>query len=406
MSRFGLLGEKLGHSYSPYIHTHFGLPSYDLFEVKKEDVESFVRSSFWQGLNVTVPYKKEVFKFCDSLSETAKATGSVNTLVRRPNGEIFGDNTDVYGFYKTVELSGVDIAGKKAVILGSGGASSAVKAALERFFPSEIITVSRNGDNNYDNISKHADAAIVVNATPVGMYPNVGVSPVDVDVFESLEAVYDVIYNPADTKLMLDAKKKGIKTFGGLSMLCFQAQGSFKYFGNKEVLDRDVLSLEKKLKGEMKNIVLIGMPSSGKSTVAKLLGEKLNREVIDTDEQIVLKSGTDIPSIFSAYGEKHFRKIESEVLSEVGKLSGKIISTGGGIVTVSENFASIKQNGTVFWLKRDLNLLETDGRPISQSRNLEELFSERSPLYEAFCDFTVDNNGTPEHTADTIIDLI
>ena len=405
MLRCGLLGETLGHSYSPMIHHALGEYDYRLFEIPKEDLDAFLRSDRWDGLNVTIPYKKAVVPYCGALSEAAAKLQSVNTLVRRPDGTLYGDNTDLYGFLYMMRRSGIQPAGKKALVLGSGGASVTVKAALEQLGAS-VTVISRSGPDNYANLDRHADARIIANTTPVGMYPHNGAAAVDLRQFPHCEGVLDIVYNPARTALLLQAEDLGIPCAGGLSMLVAQARRSSELFTGA-VMDDGVLErVERTVQGRLRNIVLIGMPGSGKTTIAAALSRTLGREAVEADDLISQKAGMSIPEIFAQSGEEGFRALETEVLAEQGKRSGIILSTGGGCVTRPENYPLLHQNGVIFCLTRALSKLPTDGRPISQSTDLAQLYARREPLYRRFADVMVSNDGAPEDTLHTIMEVL
>ena len=400
----GLLGRKLGHSYSPQIHASLGNYTYDLFERSPEELEEFIRFGDYSGLNVTIPYKKAVIPFCDELSERARILGSVNTIVRREDGRLIGHNTDYFGFFYMLERSGFKAQGKKALVLGSGGASATAVAVLEEC-GADVIVISRSGENNYENIHKHADAAVIVNATPVGMYPNNGVSPLSLDLFPKLECVLDLIYNPARTQLLMDAENRGLIAVNGHMMLVAQAWESARWFTGNDLPADMISSIHTQLRKQMENILLIGMPGCGKSTVGKLLAEKLGRSFIDADQVICGIAGKTIPEIFRDSGEEGFRKIETIALERVGKMSGAVIATGGGCVTREKNYSHLHQNGTIYYLKRDIEILPTEGRPLSAAGDLNEMFRIRKPLYEAFADHTINNNATLEDAVSAILKL-
>lgn len=405
MLRCGLLGETLGHSYSPMIHHQLGDYDYRLFEIPRDALDAFLESGDWDGLNVTIPYKKAVVPYCGALSEAAAKLQSVNTLVRRPDGTLYGDNTDLYGFLYMMRRSGIQPAGKKALVLGSGGASVTVKAALEQLGAS-VTVISRSGPDNYANLDRHADARIIANTTPVGMYPHNGAAAVDLRQFPHCEGVLDIVYNPARTALLLQAEDLGIPCAGGLSMLVAQARRSSELFTGA-VMDDGVLErVERTVQGRLRNIVLIGMPGSGKTTIAAALSRTLGREAVEADDLISQKAGMSIPEIFAQSGEEGFRALETEVLAEQGKRSGIILSTGGGCVTRPENYPLLHQNGVIFCLTRALSKLPTDGRPISQSTNLTQLYARREPLYRRFADVMVSNDGAPEDTLHTIMEVL
>lgn len=406
MLKCGLLGQKLGHSYSPAIHGMLADYDYQLFEREPEQLEDFLKNGDWDGINVTIPYKKAVLPYCAELSDTARRIGSVNTIVRRPDGSLYGDNTDAYGFESLVKKSGIQVQGKKALVLGSGGASVTVVAVLKLLGAESVTVISRGGEDNYDNLDKHADARIIANTTPVGMYPNNGQAAVDLAQFPQCEGVLDVVYNPARTALLLQAEKLGIPCAGGLYMLVAQAKRSSELFTGSSIPDSEIGRIEKVLSGQMKNIVLVGMPSSGKSTLAAALGEKLGRPVYEADALIEQEAGMDIPAIFARYGEGHFRALETEILSRLGKLSGAVISTGGGCVTREENYDLLHQNGTIVWLQRGTEKLDKTGRPLSLKNDLNEMYQKREPMYRRFADAAVDNNGSVEATLEQILEVL
>ena len=397
----GLLGRKLGHSYSPAIHAHLGDYSYDLFEKEPEELEDFLRDGDWHGLNVTIPYKQAVIPYLDQVSTTAGELGAVNTIVRR-DGKLTGYNTDYWGFHAMLKKSDLSAAGKKCLVLGSGGASKVAQAVL-RTQGANVLVISRSGENNYTNLHRHKDAAILVNTTPVGMYPNTGISPVDLSVFPRLEGVLDVIYNPARTQLLMDAEKRGIVAENGLWMLISQAIYAAIRFDGRSADRKSTAEIHKILRSRTENIALIGMPGCGKSTVGRLLAEKTGKTFVDTDAEIEKLAKKSIPAIFAEDGEAAFRALESQVLSEIGKESGLVIATGGGCITRSENYPLLHQNGSIYWLQRDLKQLPKEGRPLSV--DLEAMYAAREPMYTAFADAQVDNNDSPEDTAEAILAL-
>ena len=401
----GLLGRKLGHSYSPQIHSHLGDYSYALFEKEPEELEDFLRCGDFTGINVTIPYKKDVIPYLDELSPTAQKMGSVNTVVRRADGTLFGHNTDYFGFTSLVKHSGIPVEGKKVLVLGSGGTSNMAVTALKGLGAQPIV-ISRSGENNYGNLHLHADASVIVNATPVGMYPNTGVSPIDLKQFSHLEGVLDVVYNPARTQLLLDAEALGIPCENGLWMLVAQAKEASEYFTGTSLPDSCIEKIHRILSHQMKNIILIGMPGCGKTTIGALLAQKLGRTVVDADEKIVELAGKSIPEIFAQDGEEVFRAAETAALAELGKQSARVLSTGGGCVTRQQNYPLLHQNGYLVWLERDLTLLPTDGRPLSQSTALTDMYKVRKPMYEAFADIRVENSGAPEDTVREILERL
>ena len=388
----GLLGRKLGHSYSPVIHGLLADYEYRLYEKEPEDVESLIRHGSWDGLNVTIPYKKTVLPYCDLLTPLAEELGSVNTLVRLADGRIMGDNTDAWGFDQLLSRVVPQCAGKKALVLGSGGASATVQAIL-RLAEAEVVVISRSGEHNYDNLDRHADAEILVNTTPVGMYPRNGESPVDLARLPRLEAVVDLIYNPVRTRLILDAEARGIPCASGLHMLVAQAVRASEMWTGSEIPISRLDTVREQVAASMENIILIGMPGCGKSTIGKYLAKELGRTFADADAEIVKRVG-DIPAFFAAHGEDAFRQVETEVLRDLGSRSGLVIATGGGCVTRPENYAPLHQNGKIIWLRRDPEQLPVHGRPVSQRDGVAALYEKRRPLYEQFADAVIDNNGT------------
>ncbi len=394
MMKCGLLGEKLGHSYSPRIHKELGVYAYTLYEKKPEELPLFLREGDWNGINVTIPYKKTVIPYCAALSDEAAAIGSVNTLLRRADGSLYGDNTDAFGFRKMIEKSGIAVKGKKALIFGSGGASVTARAVLAAMGAGEIVTISRSGPDNYTNLDRHADAQVLVNCTPLGMYPENGVSPVPLRAFTACEGVLDVVYNPSRTAFLLEAEALGLPHAGGLTMLVQQAIRASELFTGKTVEGGEGERIETLIRAEMENIILIGMPGCGKSSAGKLLAEKLGRPFADSDTLIADAAGMSIPDIFAAEGEAGFRKRESDVLAMLGKQSGMVIATGGGCVTVDGNYPLLHQNGCMVWLRRDLSRLSSEGRPLSQQNSPEALYEARKDAYGRFADAVVENDGS------------
>ena len=404
--RCGLLGKTLGHSYSPQIHAQLGDYSYELFEKQPEELENFLRHGEFDALNVTIPYKKAVLPYCAVLSDAVKAIGSANTLVRQPDGTLFADNTDAFGFSCIADECGVDIAGKKALVFGSGGASVTAQYVLKTRGAREVLVISRSGEHNYENLEKNTDAEILVNTTPLGMYPNNGASPVDLTRFPRCAAVLDVVYNPARTALLLQAEALGIPHAGGLLMLVAQAKRASELFTGSAIADTRIGEIYRTLAVQMQNIVLVGMPGCGKSSIGTLLAEKLDRPFLDADAEIEKAAGMPIPDFFKLCGEGAFRDLESRVLAELGKRSGAVIATGGGAVLREENYAALHQNSTIVWLTRDLARLPIDGRPVSQATSLDALFAARKARYERFADHIIDNNGAPDETVRAILEAL
>lgn len=402
--RCGLLGRKLGHSYSPQIHAMLGDYPYVLWEKEPEELAEFLKEADFTGMNVTIPYKKAVIPFCHELTDRAQTLGAVNTVVRRSDGSLLGHNTDFFGFSAMLDQAGLPVSGKKVLVLGTGGASNTAVAVL-RERGADVVVVSRSGENHYGNLERHADAFLIVNATPVGMYPNNGESPVDLSVFPHLAGVLDMIYNPARTKLLLDAEDRGLVAENGLWMLVAQAKEAAEWFTGSAMPDSTVAPIHRSLRREMENIILIGMPGSGKSTVGALLAQRTGKPFVDADAVLAEQADMTIPEIFAREGEEGFRQRETRVLAELGKRSGIILSTGGGCVTRAENLGLLRQNGTIFWLQRSLDELPTEGRPLSQANRLEEMYRIRRPLYARFADHSVDNGGAAGDTVRRILDI-
>ncbi|MBO5332481.1 MAG: shikimate kinase [Clostridia bacterium] len=399
---YGLLGEHLPHSFSPQIHLNLGNADYHLFEICPENLEKFLTERKFKGINVTIPYKKAVIPYLDAISPEAKKIGAVNTITVR-DGKLYGDNTDYFGFKYMIEKSKITVKDKKALVLGSGGASATVQTVLLDMGASEVLVVSRNGQVNYTNIYEHTDAQIIVNTTPVGMYPDNMRTPVELSKFPNLSGVLDVVYNPLKTRLVMEAEKMAVPSMAGLSMLVAQAKKAHEIFFNT-VVDMQVCdNIEKVLKMQMCNIVLIGMAGCGKTTVGKILSEKLEKEFIDTDEMIVNTENKPIPEIFAEKGEDYFRWCENIAVNLAGKEKNCVIATGGGVITRQENYFPLKQNGIIVFINRDADLLPTNGRPLSQMHGVKELYEKRMPLYREFAHIEIDGNGTVDEVAESII---
>lgn len=390
--KFGLLGRKLGHSYSPMIFDLMGGYRYDLFEREPEDIEELLKNGDFDGINVTIPYKKEVLQYLDEIDPLAKRLGAVNTIVKR-DGKLFGYNSDYFGFRSLVYRTKIDVSGRKVLVLGSGGASATVCAVLEDLGANAVV-ISRSGENNYDNLHLHQDACVIVNTTPLGMYPGNGISPLDISRFPELEGVLDLIYNPARTQLLLDCEKYGIPGWNGLWMLVAQAKKSAEWFMNTQLPDSLISDIHFKLRDRMENITLIGMAGCGKSTIGRHLAKETFKTFVDADAEVEQLAGKTIPEIFSEDGEEEFRRLETEVLSALGKQSGLVIATGGGCVTRERNYPLLHQNSRILWIRRCPAKLPTKGRPLSQKTSPAKLYEERMPLYKLFADAAIDNDGT------------
>lgn len=398
----GLIGEHLGHSFSPLIHSELADYSYELCELPREELGSFMRSRRLDVFNVTIPYKKDVIPYLDYISPEALAIGSVNTVVRDAEGKLHGYNTDYFGFSHMVELSGIDMLGKKAIVVGAGGASLTVCAVLRDKGVSELTVIARK-DNTPENLAKYDDAEIIVNATPVGMYPNNGVSPIPLSLFKRCECVFDLIFNPALTQLLIDAEARGIKYVNGLPMLVAQAAKAFEFFTGDECEKGCIDSITSLVSQKTKNIVLVGMPGCGKSTIGALVARKLDKVFIDADAEFEKMHGISPAESIKTMGEPAFRELEHKTTVELGKRSGCVIATGGGVVTREDNYLPLHQSGTVFFIERDIKELACEGRPLSQKNSLDELYDKRIDAYRRFADYTVYNSETPENTANDII---
>lgn len=425
MNQYGLLGEKLGHSFSPAIHRQLWGCDYHLIALPKDQVDVFFRKREFTGINVTIPYKQTACRACEYVDPKAKAIGAVNTVINR-DGKLFGYNTDYDGFLYCARRAGVTFEGKKVIILGSGGTSLTARNAVADSGASEIVIISRSGGSGkdvpaetgitrrcplsfdtYDSLSgRHRDAQVIVNTTPVGMYPNNYASPVDLELFPGLTGVIDVIFNPQTTLLVYEARKRGIPATCGLPMLVAQAAAAANYFCGRQFSTEEIETVLASIRAETTNIVLIGMPGSGKTTVGKRLADRLNRELIDTDDLVVKSEGRSIPDIFSADGENYFRGCETQAVKAVGIRNGVIISCGGGLPMREENHFPLLQNGRVYYLNRSLNRLATKGRPLSANRSdLPDMFAKRNPVYQALChrEFTV-TEGKPDAVTNDILE--
>ena len=418
LAPYGLIGKKLSHSWSAEIHKKLGSFPYQLHELSTSELKGFLKDQPWQGLNVTIPYKKDAYALADSVSEDAQAVGAANTLVKDVNGFIAADNTDVYGFEYLVKSLKVNLSQKKAIVFGAfGGAGQAICYALKKG-GAYVAGVSRNPHESssyvdcaitYDQLKLHYDANLLVNATPVGMFPHAGVSPLskeELSAFTSLQCVIDLIYNPLRSQLLLDAESLGILNTNGLKMLVAQAARASSLFLGKDVSDSQIENISHELNASKENIVLIGMPGVGKTSTGEALAKLLNRPWIDADFLIKQKAHCEAATYLQTHGEAAFRRLEHEVIQEISSMSGSVISCGGGVVVTSSNYQLLRQNGKLVYLTRPLEDLAIAGRPLSQSVGIQELAAKRLPLYEAWADVTFSCLGSPDADAKGLLDTL
>ena len=399
--RIGLIGEKLGHSFSAPIHNELADYSFTLHEIEKDKLEDFMLSRELDAFCVTIPYKKAVIPYLSYISPEAEAIGAVNTVVRSKDNKLYGYNTDYFGFEYMLNSAGIDLKDKNVIILGNGGASLTIQTVAKDKGAARITVIGRT-DNYPENIKKHSDAQIVINATPVGMYPNNGSAPIDLSLLPRCEAVLDLIYNPSRTELILEAEKRGIIAVGGLSMLVAQAARGFTHFTGDNYEDGCIERIIQKICKDTTNIILVGMPGCGKSTVGKALASRLDRPFFDSDVEFEKMHGITPADAINSLGEEKFRLMENEVLRMLGKKSGAVIATGGGAVTKEYNYAPLHQNGVIVFIERELCKLSTEGRPLSLKTSAEELYKKRIDCYRWFADLTVHSTEIPEKTARSI----
>lgn len=404
MGRYGLLGEKLGHSYSPQIHAELADYEYKLYPTPREEVPDFVKNNGLDGFNVTIPYKETVMPCLDHISEEALRIGSVNTVVRMPDGQLHGHNTDYYGFMYMLGNT-ARLKGKKAIILGGGGASKTVYAVLSDVGCDPVVIISRSGENNYFNLDMHTDASVIVNTTPVGMYGNQNNSPIELSMFPHCMLALDLIYNPAKTHFLMQAERLGIEYRGGLTMLVAQAVRASEIWGCIPENSADIDAITEKVQNSMRSIALIGMPGSGKSSVGRALAELTGRKFIDLDEMITEEAGMPIPEFFEKFGEPAFRALESRMLAKAARESSCVIATGGGIVTIPGNRYLLSQNCITIMIKRPLQELPSFGRPVTAAKGVEQLWKERKELYYAWSEKVYSNTGVNETAQAIAADL-
>ncbi|MBQ4601235.1 MAG: AAA family ATPase [Clostridia bacterium] len=404
---YGLIGKKLGHSYSAPIHKALGNPDYSLVEIPPEGVDAFMREQNFKGINVTIPYKETVIPYLDEISDRAKKIGSVNTIVNR-DGKLYGDNTDYYGFGYMAKSAGISFKDKKVIILGGGGTSLTAQAVTRDEGAREIVVISRKGENNYNNLYLHYDAEVIVNCTPVGMYPNIEDKLFDLEPFTKLQGVIDVIYNPSKTNILIDAKHRGIPYVNGLGMLVAQAKLAHELFFDTKVEDSEIERIKHELELEKLNIVFVGMPGSGKTTLSNIIAKELGRSVVDTDDMIVAKEGRTIPEIFADKGEGYFRDVEAECIKEACSYEKTVIATGGGAILREENRRNIMQNSIVIWLRSPIERLARKGRPLSSEDNgkMQKMLEYREPFYREVADIVTDVCTDPIATANEILKIL
>ena len=404
---YGCIGERLGHSFSKEIHNALASYEYSLKELRREELPEFFKNKNFKAINVTIPYKQDVIEFLDWISDEAKSINAVNTIVNK-NGKLYGFNTDFYGLKALIERENVSIKDKKVAILGSGGTSNTAFAVANYLAALSVLKVSRNKKDGYitygELYEKYSDCEIVINTTPCGMYPKSGVSVVDLEKLPKVEAIFDAVYNPLNSKLILDAKAKNITAVGGLYMLVSQAAYAVEKFIDAPVDNSRVEEIFKNLYKQKMNIALIGMPASGKTSVGKVLSEKLQKTFVDSDDEIVKAENKKIPEIFEEFGEAYFRNVEKSVIKELSMLNSQVISTGGGAVLNPENIENLKANSRIYFLDRPLDMLiTTSDRPLSSNRaDLEKRYKERYELYKSAADVIIDGGKTVEEVAKII----
>ncbi len=404
---YGCIGEHLSHSFSKEIHTALADYDYEIKELTREELPIFLTEKKFKAINVTIPYKQDVIPFLDWISDEAKSINAVNTIVNR-DGKLYGYNTDFYGLKSLIERENFSLSGKKIAVLGSGGTSNTAVAVADSMGAEIIKKVSRNKKDGYitydEFYNSFADCQVIINTTPCGMFPNIGESPIDLKKLGNVEAVFDAVYNPLKSQLVYEAEKSGLISMGGLFMLVSQAAFAVEKFINKPVDNEKVETIFKNLYKSKMNIVLIGMPSSGKSSVGRVVAEKTEKTYVDTDDLIVEDALKPISQIFEENGESFFRETEKRIVFNISKDTGKVIATGGGVILNEENIDILKENGRIYFIDRPLELLvSTDDRPLSSNRSdLEKRYTERYSLYEKFADVIIDGSGTVDEVAERI----
>ena len=400
---YGVLGRVLGHSYTPVIYKELAGLDYRKFEREPEDLAAWFSSDEWQGFNVTIPYKKDAVKYVDELSPIAARLGNINTVTRLADGRLRGDNTDYYGFKVLIESLGLDLAGKKAVVFGGNGGAGSTAVVVLQDMGMRVVIIDRTGDNTYENLDKHADAALAVNCTPVGMFPNCPAAPCTLDAFPALEGLVDIVYNPARTALMMEAERRGLPNEGGILMLVAQAAQAVERY-TSEVIDMDrIIDVTQRLSATEQSIALIGMPGCGKSRIGAQLATKLGREFVDIDRALEDELGCTCAEHIEREGEEAFREQETAMLAKTAAQSGLVVSCGGGVVEREGNYELLHQNCNIVMLDRPIDELSKKDRPITARDGIEALAERRLPRYRTWADYTVEVLDRPEHTAEAII---
>lgn len=408
---YGLIGERLGHSFSKIIHNEICDYNYELKEIPKDGLEDFIKSKSFKAINVTIPYKQAVMPFLDEISEKAKCIGAVNTVVNK-DGKLYGYNTDFLGLKSLIEFAGISIKNKKVLILGSGGTSKTAYAVALDMGAKEVYRVSRAGGEGLITYQEaylnQTDAEVIINTTPCGMYPQIGESAIDLEKFIKLSGVVDAVYNPLCSHLVVSAKKKGIKAIGGLYMLVSQGVFAAEKFIDKKIPESEIERIYNKLLKSKQNLVLIGMPGCGKSTIGKTVASLFDKEFIDSDEEIIKREGKSIPEIFDCCGEKRFREIESDIISELSLKQGAVIATGGGAILNERNIDLLKGNGIVVFIDRPLcQLITTSDRPLSSNRELlKKRYNERYDIYCSCADVIIDASGSLEQNISKVSEVL
>ena len=388
---YGCIGEKLTHSFSKIIHNELFDYDYQLKELSREELDEFMKRRDFKAINVTIPYKQTVIPYLYEIEKNAREIGAVNTVVNK-DGKLYGYNTDFIGMTELIDYNKILLDGRKVLVLGSGGTSKTAFAVAKSLNAKEVYRVSRSNTENCisyeDAVRRHNDAEIIINTTPCGMFPNIGNSPIDIGCFGKLEGVVDAVYNPLRSALVVSALNRGIKAAGGLYMLVSQAVAAAEKFTGKTVKSEKTVAVYKKLFKEKQNVVLIGMPGCGKSTIGKRLASQLSKRFIDTDEEILKQIGISIPEFFERYGESKFREIETKIIKELSAVQNAVIATGGGAVLNTANIDFLKENGVVFFIDRPFqNLVYSSDRPLSSSRDMmKKRYDERYDLYKACAD--------------------